>query len=285
VTATEQDIEYLRVGDRPLLARLYRPGGRGPFPAVVSVHGGAWGAGDRLENGGTARAFADAGIAVFSLDFRNAPDGVYPEPVAEINAGIRYLKAHAHELGVIPDLVGGIGFSSGGHQLMLAALRPDDPRYTAVSVPGAGAHDSRLAFAILLYAVLDPLARYRMVTGAGKEHLIARHHAYWADEGQMTEGNPVLLLERGEVTDPARLPAVLVVQGRNDGNLTPDMGPRFAAAYRAAGGRAELQMYDDAPHGFVRQQPELPVSQDATALLLRFAADVIQQRAAGKVTP
>ena len=41
------DIEYLRHGDKPLLARVFRPHGEGPFPALVEVHGGAWCLSDR----------------------------------------------------------------------------------------------------------------------------------------------------------------------------------------------------------------------------------------------
>src|SRR5215475_9990208 len=42
------DIEYLRHGDKPLLARVYRPRGEGPFPALVECHGGAWCLSDRF---------------------------------------------------------------------------------------------------------------------------------------------------------------------------------------------------------------------------------------------
>ena len=45
-----EDLEYLRAGGTPLLARFYRPEGQGPFPAVLEVHGGAWTSGDRLNN-------------------------------------------------------------------------------------------------------------------------------------------------------------------------------------------------------------------------------------------
>ena len=41
---------YAKVTGKPMLARLYRPRGRGPFPAIVDVHGGAWVNGDRLNN-------------------------------------------------------------------------------------------------------------------------------------------------------------------------------------------------------------------------------------------
>ena len=38
---TTEDVEYLRHGDTRLIARLYKPKGEGPFPAVIDLHGGA----------------------------------------------------------------------------------------------------------------------------------------------------------------------------------------------------------------------------------------------------
>jgi acetyl esterase/lipase len=37
-----EDVEYLRHGDKPLLARLFKPRGPGPFPALIELHGGWW---------------------------------------------------------------------------------------------------------------------------------------------------------------------------------------------------------------------------------------------------
>ena len=42
-----EDVEYLRHGDKPLLARIFKPRGAGPFPALVECHGGAWCMSDR----------------------------------------------------------------------------------------------------------------------------------------------------------------------------------------------------------------------------------------------
>ena len=41
------EVEYLRHGDKPLLATIYKPHGAGPFPAMVECHGGAWCMSDR----------------------------------------------------------------------------------------------------------------------------------------------------------------------------------------------------------------------------------------------
>ncbi|HEY6703836.1 MAG TPA: hypothetical protein VI010_07045, partial [Xanthobacteraceae bacterium] len=46
-----EDVEYLRHGDKPLLARVFKPRGDEPFPALVECHGGAWCLSDRTPSG------------------------------------------------------------------------------------------------------------------------------------------------------------------------------------------------------------------------------------------
>jgi acetyl esterase len=67
------DVEYLRHGDTPLLARLFKPRGSGPFPLMVELHGGAWVRGDRLNGNVPNEALAKHGVIVAALDFRVPP--------------------------------------------------------------------------------------------------------------------------------------------------------------------------------------------------------------------
>ena len=46
-----EDVEYLRHGGKPLLARLFTPRGQGPFPLLVELHGGTIG----VESAGEAK--------------------------------------------------------------------------------------------------------------------------------------------------------------------------------------------------------------------------------------
>ena len=46
----EQDVEYLNVNGDVRYVRVYQPEGPGPFPVLVSVHGGAWSGGDHSNN-------------------------------------------------------------------------------------------------------------------------------------------------------------------------------------------------------------------------------------------
>jgi acetyl esterase/lipase len=264
-SVTHEDIEYQRPGGKPILARLYRPVGASGGPAIVEVHGGAWTSGDRLNNAVIAQSLASVGAVVLSLDFRMPPEAAYPASIADINLGIRWMKAHARDYGVDPARVGGLGSSSGGQQLLLNALKPREPRFAAL--PLAGGFDARLAFAILCWPVADPVARYRMAQEKKIDRFLQAHHAFFGTEAAMDEASPQRILERGETVE---MPPLLILQGTADDNLTPDMADRFAAAYRTAGGHVELQKFEGEPHMFVTKDPTTEASRRALALMQAF---------------
>ncbi len=262
-----RDLEYRRDTSSPLLARLYRPQGSGPFPALIDVHGGAWAAGDRLNNAPLDAALAKSGIVVLAVDFRMPPQHRYPASIADIHYAIRWLKAHAGEFGSRRDLVAGIATSSGAHQLLLAALKPNDPRYAALPLAEAPEEDAGLPYLVLCWPISDPLARYRMVKEKGRTPLIQSHDAYWSSEAEMAEGNPQRIVESGEAV---ALPPAILLQGTGDDNVTPDMADRFVAAWRAKGGSIELHKFDGQPHTFVMRDPASDASRRATELARDF---------------
>ncbi len=261
MTIATEDRIYASPDGTALLARIYRPEGAGPFPAVLEVHGGAWVNGDRLNNVAIAEALAGAGILVVSIDFRMPPQARYPGPVADVNVGIRWLKAHAAELGSRADLVGVLGTSSGGHLALLNVLRP-----------GA---EAAVAFAVLCWPVADPLTRYRVMQARGNARLVAAHDQFWPDEAVMEEGSPQHILERGEA---AHLPPVLIMQGTADDNLTPDMASRFAEAYAAAGGTVSLEMFAGMPHAFIPADPGAAEAVRALGLIVDFVCSQTETR-------
>jgi acetyl esterase/lipase len=262
-----EDLEYGRVGDTPLLARLYRPRGITGFPAIVDVHGGAWVTNDRLQNAAMDQVIAAAGTAVLALDFRMAPASPYPASIADINLGIRWLKANVARLGGDPRRVGGLGTSSGGHQLWLNVLRPRDPRYTAPKLAGADDVDASLGFVVVCWPISDPVARYAMARETGNERLVKNHDAFFLTEAAMAEANPQTILESGEARN---LPPALLIQGAADANVTPDMADRFVAAYAKAGGRIALRKFEGQPHTFISQNPTSPASVEALDLITDF---------------
>jgi acetyl esterase/lipase len=266
------DIVYQTHGTRPLLARLYLPVQPPPFAGVVEVHGGGWTSNDRTSNKAIHHALASAGIAVMAIDFRMPPEDKYPASVADVNLAIRWLKLHGEAFGIDPKRVGALGTSSGAHQLLLAVMRPGDPRYAALdpvhygSAQGATA-DAGVPYLVICWPVADPLARYRMVRKRNNQRLIDAHHAYWRDEAEMAEGNPQLALERGE---EVRLPPALLLQGTNDDNVPFDSADRFAAAYGRRGGAIKVERFPGEPHTFISRDPNSAASRRALAMIVEF---------------
>src|SRR5205807_9939784 len=138
------------------LTLIVQPQGTGSFPTLIQVHGCAWFSGDRMSNQSMNEALAAPGVLVASIDFRTPPEHPYPASLVDVNYATRWLKAHASDFNASPNQVGGMGSSSGGHIVMLSAMRPRDPRYAAVPLPEAPSVDASLAYLTLVWPILDP---------------------------------------------------------------------------------------------------------------------------------
>jgi acetyl esterase len=85
-----------------------------------------------------------------------------------------------------------MGSSSGGHQAMLAAMRPNDPRYSEIRLPARSpAVDAPAHYVVMYWPVIDPLARYhyaRKLKAGGKPYpelvdlVMPLHDKYWKPE-------------------------------------------------------------------------------------------------------
>ncbi|HLW70475.1 MAG TPA: alpha/beta hydrolase [Candidatus Binataceae bacterium] len=271
------DVEYLRHNGKPLLARLFKPRGAGPFPIIVEVHGGAWCLMDRTHDAAVNEPLARSGVIVVALDFRMPPEAMYPASMADINYGIRWVKSHAASMGGSPARVGVMGSSSGGHQAMLAAMRPRDTRYASIPLNTEGPQpDATVNCVVMLWPVIDPLGRYqyaKQLKAAAEpapqfvDLVLPLHDKYWRSEAEMAEGNPTRALERGE---PAEFPPALYVQGLLDQAHPRPHLERFVAEYRKAGGHLELAMFEGEAEGFIVRRPEAPESIRAIATIIDF---------------
>lgn len=269
-----EDIEYLRHGDKPLLARVYRPHGAGPFPLIVDLHGGAWCNKDRTSDAGIDEPLARSGVVVVSLDFRMPPEAGYPASLVDVNYAIRWCKARARVLYSRPEMVGILGVSSGGHQAMLAAMRPHDPRYAALPLSARIPADATVRAAVLCWPVIDPLGRYhyakQMQAGTLKkpaDNWVHCHDRYWPDEAAMAEGNPTLALERSE---KVQMPPVLYLQGTADVAHPVPNRNRFIENYRKAGGRVELHLFEGVGEAFITNDPTSPAALSAIDKIIEF---------------
>jgi acetyl esterase len=270
-----EEAEYLHHGGKPYPARIYRPRGTGPFPAVVEAHGGAWCMGNYANNDAINRAVASGGVVVAALEFRNPPDAVYPGSVADINYGVRWLKSEADRFNTRPEFVGAMGTSSGGHLVVLAAMKPDDPAFAAVPLAGGDDFGAVPAYVVSLWPVICPLSRYReyqrrLEADPGNESIqrtLANHDTYWITEDAMADGSPVQILGRGE---PVVTPDILYLQNPADSMHPHANLESFVAGYREAGGKVQLEYFDGPQYDHIRAEPSTPSSRQAFAKIIDF---------------
>jgi acetyl esterase/lipase len=122
------DIEYARVGDRPLLLDLHLPVTkkedlRKPR-LIVWVHGGAWRSGSRKDM--PLGGLVDRGYAVASVDYRLSTEARFPAQVHDIKAAVRFLRAKAGDYGYDASKVTVAGNSAGGHLAALVGVTNGD---------------------------------------------------------------------------------------------------------------------------------------------------------------
>jgi acetyl esterase len=265
----ERDVPYMKVAGADQLARVYRPKGAagGSLPALIDVHGGAWNRNDRTSGALHCRALAACGLVVASLDFRQGPQHQHPAASEDIATGVRWLRAQARELGADTRRLGIVGSSSGGQLALLHALTSMD--------------DLAVAYAIALFPVADPLARYRYVLGREHEpvpesgfdakRLIASHRAYFKDEAAMAEASVTKLVAERRTR---ALPPVFVAQPELDDNVSAEITEAFVAAYRAAGGAIEHTHFPGERHGFTSKAS--PETDKCIALMRNFIGTQIR---------
>jgi acetyl esterase/lipase len=270
-----EEVEFLHHGDTAYMARVFRPRGAGPFPAVIEAHGGAWCEGNRANNDSINREVAKGGVVVAAIDFRNPPVATYPGSVADVNYGVRWLKAHAARFNTRPELVGSMGTSSGGHLVVLNGMKADDPRYAAVPLPDGAAFDASVPYVVAFWPVICPLGRYRDRKAKpagerayqGRGGAVQQQERYWVTEEAMGEGSPLLALERG---DKVAFPHILYIQNPADELHPRHLMEGFVAGYRAKGGQLETHFFHGPKYDVPRSDPTSPDAKAAVAAAIAF---------------
>jgi len=248
---------------RMLMARLYQPRGKGPFPAVIDLHGGAWNNKDRTAEAPMDRALAASGLLVVAIDMTLAPEAPYPACVQDANYAVRWVKANAAKWNGNAGKLGIYGSSSGGHVAELLAMRPHDPRYNAIPLPG----DARVAWIATRSPISDTFARYENAERLHRDGMIKANKTFFNPWETIHESNPREIIERKEKI--TKVP-FLIMQGGLDDNMLPAAQENFVKLYQAAGGKCEFHLFEHSVHEWVAE--EGPETDKARATVKAFIA-------------
>ena len=247
-TELRHDVEYSRVDGKPLLLDASIPDGAGPFPIAILVHGGGWSRGDKrtVPPGDSAditpwfAPLTAAKFTWFSINYRLAPDNRWPAGFNDVQAAIRWVKAHAAEFKGDPSRIALFGHSSGGHYTcLLGTLFDDSVRVQAV-----------VGFAPVTNHEQDLPVRGGVSTGL--QNLINRPKELTPESlGILREISPLNHVRPG-------LPPFLLLHGDKDKSVPIQQSIDFQAKLRAAGVPCELITIPGAPHGLVTWEKFAP---------------------------
>jgi acetyl esterase/lipase len=246
------DVEFRRNAEgRMLMARIYKPKGPGPFPAVLDLHGGAWNAKDRHAEEPMDRALAASGLLVVAIDLTLAPQAPYPACVQDANYGVRWLKQKAATWSGDATRLGIYGSSSGGHVAELLGMRPHDPRYNAIPLAGAANVDATVAWVATRSPISNTFARYQNAENRHRDNMVKNNKTFFVPWETIHESNPQEILEREE---KVTLVPLLIMQGALDDNVLPPVQEKFVQTYKNAGGNVEFHLFADSEHEWVAKE-------------------------------
>lgn len=124
-TVFQPETSVVVESEADLPVEVYAPAEPGPYPVLVTVHGGGWVAGDPGYMAPLADALAQDGVVVFNVTYHTMRDGGrFPDMVQDVACGVAHARAHAADYTTTPDRVYLAGHSAGAHLSALVAFAP-----------------------------------------------------------------------------------------------------------------------------------------------------------------
>jgi acetyl esterase len=113
----------------PIPVRVYKPKklARDPAPALIFYHGGGWVICDLDSHDIVCRQMADqAGIMVFSVDYRLAPEHKFPAAPLDCIAATKWIVDNAAKFGIDKERIFAGGDSAGGNLTAVVTIHARD---------------------------------------------------------------------------------------------------------------------------------------------------------------
>lgn len=242
----------------PMQLDLLQPQKKTKMPAIVYVTGGGFINANR-DNGVQLRNYlAEKGYVVASITYRVAPTAQFPQPLEDVKASIRYLRAHADQWNIDKNRIGIIGGSAGGYLSAFAGTTSGTKTFDK----GENLQESsKVNCAVDLYGLSD-LSRVGMDYSPEVQQL---HKSAGATEALWVNGSPVFGGKDGGIlADPKAAEAanpiayigknsapMLLMHGTADKVVSPGQTDLLYQALKEKGVPAERYEIPGAAHGGV----------------------------------
>jgi acetyl esterase/lipase len=228
--------------------------GEGPFPVIVSIHGGAFKMGDKADIQVTPMLEGlKRGYAVVSINYRLSGEAIFPAQIQDVKAAIRWIKANAKKYNLNADKLAVWGGSAGGHLAAMAGTTGDVKELEDLSM-GSETSSSRV------HAVVDwfgPINFNTMddqfkVSGKGR----ADHNNTNSPESELVGKKITEATDLVKRANPATYitkddPPFFVEHGTADHLVPTEQSIEFSKALEKVLGKEKvtLQLLEGAGHG------------------------------------
>ncbi len=256
-----RDLEYAVHDGVSLKAHLWRPAGNGPFPVLITIHGGGWqmGGPDNYRQWGPW--LASRGIAMFSISYRfsSATQKMYPQAVHDARAAVQFLKGRAQDMKIDPTRIALMGDSAGAHLSALVALAGDLPVF-GTGYPGDpfSSQSTKVRAVIGNYGVYDMLQQWHHDQAVrANDHIVQKFLgcAPMDDRRVYFEASPLSYVIRG-ATDAS----FLLVHGDEDDVVDRWQTDAFHDALKMANIFSRKVIVPGAGHYFTQYPFDEPAS-------------------------
>jgi acetyl esterase/lipase len=249
-----KDLSYASVSAAQKLDIYLPDEGNGPFPVILSIHGGAFMMGDKAD--GQLNPMLEGlkrGYAVVSINYRMSGEALFPANIQDVKAAIRWVRAHAREYKLNGDHIAAWGGSAGGNLSALAGTSGEVKALEDTGL-GNGGQSSRVQ------AVVDwfgPIEFIRMdeqfkVSGKGK----ADHSEPNSPESRVLGEQITRIPDKVKAASPATYitaddPPFFIQHGEMDQLVPVEQSVEFAAALHSLlpENKVNFEILKGAKHG------------------------------------
>lgn len=230
---------YKTIGDTKLDLFVFQPKEHqagDKRPAIVFFHGGGWRAGDPSALMPQCLYFAKRGMVAVTVQYRLAPVVTVDGCVRDAVSAMRWVRAHAEQLGIDPNRIAAGGGSAGGHLAAATAL------LTGFDEPGEDTKIDSRPDALVLFnpaLILAPVQGEDIMFTAAMKEAITVQRTGVAPE----KVSPYHFIQAG--AQPT-----IIMHGTADTTVPFATVELFAKAMKAAGNRCDLVPYEGRKHSF-----------------------------------
>jgi acetyl esterase/lipase len=240
---TTKNIVYAEVGNKKLLLDLYMPSGKKEPYLIVWVHGGAWRSGSKES---PPPGLLPYGYALASINYRLSEEAIFPAPVHDIKASVRFLRANAKKYGYRSDKIIIWGSSAGGHLAALTGTTNNDKELEG----NIGANLTESSSIQVILDFYGPSNFMTILNQSTPHGLSVRVPALKLLLGKPVEEVPELAKKASPVyqVDPSD-PPMLIVHGDQDIQVPINQSLELMAAYKKNNLVVQFESISGAGHG------------------------------------